>query len=478
MDLKDYISHEPFHVQPVDSISACSPSPVPLPLLSQTQTQSQSQFPSPDHPDPALQPSSLNHVMNNLYAEPGALSLHNYRRYMAHGGSSTSVDGHDFKRLRRKNAALNLNQPSDPPHSVSPFSVSSASSPPPLSPSSSPSAVSDLGAESLRGFLLSSTPMDLVSYERPGHRLNSYKILDTFRDRLESYPEPNPTPSIRGHSKTYSDSALLDVARDDSTVISHNGTSFEILNPHESLRFARIVSYIEDVDTYSSPGSSGHDHQRDSYISDDAIPIFDASFLGDDDDLLYAYPVGEDTYREDDITATTTAHVHRAHHDLVGDSPHHPMPSISERLEENDVESIASPDELHRLPYSPSPSHTCTHSRSYSYSHSHSHFHRGSRLWTPRSFDSSELGEPGSPVYEHEPETFRHSFWPKHHHHIPQSTTPTPLLRGHIHTHVLPRSSTPRKASQDAGKTGPLKRLCGLAMALRSKRFWSKDGEK
>lgn len=91
--------------------------------------------------------------MNNIYSEPGALSLHNYRKYLAHGGSSTSVDGHDFKRLRRKNAALNLNQPADLPHSVSPFSVSSASSPPPLSPSSSPSAVSEMGAESLHGFL-------------------------------------------------------------------------------------------------------------------------------------------------------------------------------------------------------------------------------------------------------------------------------------------------------------------------------------
>lgn len=193
MDLKHYVSHDPFHLQPMDT--SPSPSPISLPL-------SKPQTPSADHPDPALQPASLNHVMNNFHSEPGALSLHNYRKYLAHGGSSTSVDGHDFKRLRRKNAALNLNQPSEHPHSVSPFSISSASSPPPLSPSSSPSAVSEMGAESLRGFLckgffhfpvdmgtgegmltggsetiVSPNHVDLASCERPGQRLNSYKIL-------------------------------------------------------------------------------------------------------------------------------------------------------------------------------------------------------------------------------------------------------------------------------------------------------------
>ncbi|PLB50156.1 hypothetical protein P170DRAFT_137281 [Aspergillus steynii IBT 23096] len=476
MDLKDYVSHEPFHLQSMGAITTCSPSPISLPLLSPSQSQSQSPFPSSCHPDPALQSSSLNHVMNNFYPEPVALSLHNYRKYLAHGGSSTSVDGHDFKKLRRKNAALNLNQPSDPPHSVSPFSVSSASSPPPLSPSSSPSAVSELGAESLRGFLLSPSPVDWGSGERSGHRLDSYKILNTFRDRLEQYPDPDPTPSIRGHSKTYSDSALLNVPQDDSTVISHNGTSFEILNPHESLRFARIVSYIEDVDTYSVPSSSGHGHQRDSYLFDDtnSIPIYDTSFLDDDDHRSFPYPL-EDTH-EEDISPDVTAH-----HDLVGDSPHHPMPSISERLEENDVESTYSPDDPRRnsysFPYPPSPT-SPSHSRSYSYSH----FHRPSRLWTPRSFDSSDLGEPGSPVCEDDYNP--HTSWkpsPGYPRSLDAEVVITRSGKNEIHVQRRPTqrsSNRPAKGGPEASKTGPFRRLCVFAMAWRRKKFFGGEGTK
>lgn len=102
-------------------------------------------------PDP-LQLSTTSPAMCQP-AFPGTLSLHHYRKQLSDGDSFVfeSQEGHI---LKRKNAALHLNQtPMYPHHSAHPFSVSSAaSSPPPLSPSYSPSAMSEQGPESLCGF--------------------------------------------------------------------------------------------------------------------------------------------------------------------------------------------------------------------------------------------------------------------------------------------------------------------------------------
>lgn len=108
---------------------------------------------SPHHPDtihymstsPASDPLQL--LASNPAIYPagyaGNLSLHNYRKLLP--DSDPFIDGQDGKLLRRKNAALHLNQTQlDSVPLSTPFSMSSpGSSPPPLSPSYSPSARSD-----------------------------------------------------------------------------------------------------------------------------------------------------------------------------------------------------------------------------------------------------------------------------------------------------------------------------------------------
>ncbi|PYH94747.1 hypothetical protein BO71DRAFT_224858 [Aspergillus ellipticus CBS 707.79] len=310
---------------------------------------STSSVPSEPGPDP-LQLSAGPTMSQTTY--PGTLSLHNYRKQLS-DGDSFILESQEGKSLRRKNAALHLNQapPMYPHHAVHPFSVSSvASSPPPLS--YSPSAMSEQGPESLHGFVLSPN-VDVHTLESPIYsKQNPHRLLDTFRDRLEKYPEPNPglAGSNHKHSRTRSDSILLNMKRPTATIFDH-GTSFEILNPHESLNVARIVSFIEDVDRDSTG------NHRESYIevTDDTIII-----AGEEHPQS---PPPTDPAPEQD-----EKHVH---YELVGDSPHQPMPSISERLETRDSEEDQLPKYKQNRPLPLRP-----------------------RAWT----DDSDLGEPGSPI--------------------------------------------------------------------------------
>ncbi|RAL03840.1 oxidoreductase, short-chain dehydrogenase/reductase family [Aspergillus ibericus CBS 121593] len=295
-------------------------------------------------------------------AYPGTLSLHNYRKQLS-DADPFILESQEGKILRRKNAALHLNQnPMYPLHSAHPFSVSSmASSPPPLSPSYSPSAMSEQGPESLHGFVLSPN-VEMHSLDSPIYsKQNPHRLLDTFRDRLEKYPDSNPDQdgSLHRHTRTRSDSMLLNMKKRTATVIDH-GTSFEIINPHESLNFARIVSFIEDVDTYSSRGSTGN--HRESYIemANDALVI----------------PEYEHRQSLAPIDPAPEQDEKQVHDELVGDAPHQPMPSISERLETNDSDDMESR-------YSRSPRHT-----------KHRPPPLRPRAWT----DESDLGEPGSPI--------------------------------------------------------------------------------
>lgn len=96
----------------------------------------------------------------------------------------------------------------------------------------------------------------------------------------------------------------------------YHGASFEILNPQESLRFARIVSYIEDVDSYS-PQELTDSPSEKSLNEDSRYGAYEEATAGE--------------FWEREEEEGDDQHVHLA---LVGDSPHHPMPSISERLEE------------------------------------------------------------------------------------------------------------------------------------------------
>ncbi|KAF7122024.1 hypothetical protein CNMCM5793_009579 [Aspergillus hiratsukae] len=259
----------------------------------------------------------------------GALSLHHYRRFLSQDDGFIALDRNGGKTLRRKNAALDLNksQTSLTPPLCS-FSVSSAaSSPPPLSPSYSPSPVSYRGEngagldESLLSF--ASTFSDITTSEQifrqsPVH--SRHQLLETFRARLARFPEPEPKEQAftPGHTKARSDSMLLEL-RCPTATVEHQGTSFEILNPHESLKFARIVSYIEDVD------NSSITDERDS---------FNAQAQGQTVILEQDEPV---QVIHEHNHCISDADEEKAHYELIGDLPYQPMPSISERLEGNET---------------------------------------------------------------------------------------------------------------------------------------------
>ncbi|KAL4932093.1 oxidoreductase, short-chain dehydrogenase/reductase family [Aspergillus undulatus] len=205
------------------------------------------------------------------------------------------------------------------------------------------------------------SPPDVSHYEGWTGKQGPCKLLDTFRDRLEEFPDPDAPDIVEfhGHSRTQSDSVLFKTRRarkpPATATVVHQGTSFEILNPHQSLDFARIVSYIEDVDSHSTSRL-----QRDSYLNS-----------SDGSNVIPEDP--SETSDEDEIPSANAEE--RAHDDLVGDSPHHPMPSIAERLGGNDAESVYSrPTSVRPL------------SRPLSMV----------RPWTAHNY--TDLGEPGPPI--------------------------------------------------------------------------------
>ncbi|EAW06947.1 oxidoreductase, short-chain dehydrogenase/reductase family [Aspergillus clavatus NRRL 1] len=289
---------------------------------------------------------------------PGALSLHHYRKHLSQDDGFIALNRNERQILRRKNAAHNLNQSQmslTPP--LCSFSVSSAaSSPPPLSPSYSPSAVSqrsEYAPGRLDDYLFPfpskfsgiNTPEPMI---RPTPLQSPHQLLDTFRARLAKFPEPQEEPFIPRHAKARSDSMLLELRKPAATV-EHQGASFEILNPHDSLKFARIVSYIEDVDNSSL---------RESFTSTDARS---GTLI-----LEHDGPVDKsfDHYIPDEEEQ-------KVRDELVGDSPHQPMPSISERLERTESDVFQAQNWSSTAQSRPVTGHSC----------------------------ESELGEPGSSVF-------------------------------------------------------------------------------
>lgn len=160
---------------------------------------------------------------------------------------------------------------------------------------------------------------------------------NVFRDKLRK-------PSLHGHNKTQSDSLLLDLKQPKATMI-HQGTPFEILNPHESLNFARIVSYIEDVD-YSPRSSSDYKRESSNSIS--------TMVLKEPEQVDYNSPEKE----SDNAVPETEGNGgdSRIHSDLVGDASPPPIPSISERLENEESQSQSNYDEYRSLRHLSNPS--------------------------------------------------------------------------------------------------------------------------
>jgi hypothetical protein len=215
---------------------------------------------------------------------------------------------------------------------------------------------------------------------------------------------------------------LLNVKKPTATVI-HHGTSFEILNPHESLHFSRIVSYIEDVDSYSTG------RNRDSYIS----TITEDTVIIEEDPWSYNSATQTQALEEEG---------QRTHLD-IGDTQgyHHPMPSINELLEETD---------LNMSQYLDSRPRPCT-----------------------SLSNESDLGEPGSPVYEDsQPMILHDALWQydvgrdptSSHPYIPTVQEMTPNTEIRVHRRPTRRSNTSRKK-----RKGPFGKLCGL---FHKKRFF------
>ncbi|KAJ5225757.1 hypothetical protein N7468_006982 [Penicillium chermesinum] len=197
----------------------------------------------------------------------GALSLHDYRRQLA----STEflddpVDRRD-KILKRKPATVNLKRSPTPPSLplyAASIDSSRASSPPPLSPSYSQSVVSQRSEQDdafdlpSASFPIQAPRVHVSDLKRP--RPNR-KRLNTFREKLRQRQIQAQAQTLPPVSQT-SDAMLASTQA--VATISHEGTSFDILNPRKSLDLARIVSFIEDVDT--CPFLPG-DHTRDSRMS-------------------------------------------------------------------------------------------------------------------------------------------------------------------------------------------------------------------
>ncbi|KAJ6090213.1 hypothetical protein N7486_009028 [Penicillium sp. IBT 16267x] len=330
----------------------------------------------------------------------GTLSLHDYRKQLAQAVECIDdpVDRYrSAKTLRRKTGTSNLNRP--PEIVTVPYAVSTASSvastPPPLSPSCSHSIastrseqdeVSESGQVQSGAHPPQGPRVSLVSEHLTRPRPNR-KRLNTFREKLEARGQAQHSPLSRPQK---SDPMLATTA----ATISHGGASFEILNPRKSLDFARIVSFIEDVDSCSIFS----DQIRDSKVSTFSIDQgLDRSSLSQFTDAsLPSHYSSQSLYtpfsssysspkrQTADIPSSSFSDCSSSlrdswasgyeskqlHNDMVGESPRPRMASISERLEEK--------QDLPSDPDSPRP-----------LSSSPATYYSG----------ESEIGEPGSPVY-------------------------------------------------------------------------------
>lgn len=193
-----------------------------------------------------------------------------------------------------------------------------------------------------------------------------------------------------------------------AATVSHGGASFEILNPRKSLDLARIVSFIEDVDTCSFLPT---DQIRDSHVTstfsidqgleraslsqftDASLPShYSSQSLYTSLSAAYSTPKSQSAdipssspgvhdrvrslsdYSQDEYDLWRSGHQESKcndksmHHEIVGESPKPRMFSISERLEETELASE---------PSSPRPGSSSQ----------------------PTFYSESEIGEPGSPVY-------------------------------------------------------------------------------
>lgn len=174
--------------------------------------------------------------------------------------------------------------------------------------------------------------------------------------------------------------------------VSHGGACFEILNPRKSLDLARIVSYIEDVDSCSIlsdqdstfPLEQGLDRVSISQYTDASLPSFYSTHS------LYA-SLDQSTPKGPDITSLTPGG-----HDRVRSLSEY---SLNEGFNywSRPVQNNSDNDRYDD-PQTPMTS-IREESNPPALSDTHTHSRRPSTPSTTDFYSESEIGEPGSPVY-------------------------------------------------------------------------------
>ncbi|CRG87748.1 hypothetical protein PISL3812_04768 [Talaromyces islandicus] len=190
----------------------------------------------------------------------GQLSLHDYRKFLSQSNDIITMDAEPSRRtLKRKPATINLNQAKPqqqvPRHDFvlnlySPVS-SAPSSPPPLSFCQSVVTLhGDLPTPVSPSPLPSST---IRSFSRPSSvaRSAASQRIESFSSRLKQ--AKNESAMSYAHHRASSDSILLGM-EDPHTTVTHNGVSFQILNPHKSLENSRIVPPVSSVRSSTQSG--------------------------------------------------------------------------------------------------------------------------------------------------------------------------------------------------------------------------------
>jgi hypothetical protein len=173
--------------------------------------------------------------------------------------------------------------------------------------------------------------------------------------------------------------------------VSHGGACFEILNPRKSLDLARIVSYIEDVDSCSFDNrdstfslDQGLDRVSLSQFTDASLPSFYST------DPFYT------SLSEDPSTPKAT--------DIPSSSPgiRERVRSLSDfSLNEQSFNYWSRPVQNESTTdYEQTPMTSIREeSNPPTLSHSYTHSRRPSTPSTQDFYSESEIGEPGSPVY-------------------------------------------------------------------------------
>jgi hypothetical protein len=181
--------------------------------------------------------------------------------------------------------------------------------------------------------------------------------------------------------------------------VSHGGACFEILNPRKSLDLARIVSYIEDVDSCSMLDNrdstfsleQGLDRVSLSQYTDVSLPSFYST-----NSLYTSLPDEPSTPKATDIPSSSPGI-----RDRIRSLSDFSLNEQSFKYWSRPVQNDHDHDLTDNNDYDPQTPMTSIREESTppALSHSHTHSRRPSTPSTQDFYSESEIGEPGSPVY-------------------------------------------------------------------------------